>query len=147
MFNELASRFLSIDFKVIFIEVVKELEDLIINLNTEDQLYLMGVDSEGRDLPGPYAPFTVQYKQSSGDHDHRTANITLKDTGSFYKGWKIIATNEFIEFTSTDSKTIELVHEWGVDIFGLTDENWNEVINQYVIPAMIDRTLKHFNFV
>ena len=64
---------------------------LIIDLNTEEQLYSQGVDSKGVQL-GEYSIYTKGLKQNKGQ---RTDHITLKDTGEFYKSFSIRLENCF----------------------------------------------------
>ena len=66
----------------------REVQDEIIRLNTEDQLYEEGIDSQGRSL-GEYTPYTIEIKKSKGQ---RVDHITLKDTGAFYASFKVRAT-------------------------------------------------------
>lgn len=111
----------SLDLFQIFQEVILEMKEQIIDLNTEGQLFRKGIDSTGDKLPLPYAPMTIAIKRSKGQPIDR---ITLLDEGSFYRGWflKFINKNTFT-LSSLDNKTEKLISEWGSEIFGLTQES------------------------
>lgn len=93
----------------------------IIEMNTEDQLYNKGIDSNDNPL-GDYTPFSVSIKQEKGQrYDH----ITLKDTGAFYESFQIRVDNKGLTILADDSSIYDapLTDRFGVDILGLTDEN------------------------
>lgn len=106
-------------------------KELIIRLNTEDQLFDKGIDSKGRSLDsigGSYSPVTIEIKRSKGQ---RTDHITLKDTGDFYNTWDVIVSNDGFEPTADPIKDdTNLFDEWGDDITGLTDESLDEYIEK-----------------
>ncbi len=93
----------------------------IIWMNTIDQLYRKGIDSEGRSF-GDYSPYTVEYKIDEGQ---RFDHITLNDTGRFYNSFFVtIQTDGFtIDADDTTGYDEPLFKVWGVDVAGLTDEN------------------------
>jgi hypothetical protein len=104
-----------------------EFTDLIIDLNTKNQLYDKGIDSEGRSL-GDYSANTIegpnQYqgkKQKGQRYDH----ITLNDTGAFYESFKVfLDSNSDFEITADTLKdTTDLIEEYGENILGLTEES------------------------
>ena len=73
------------DSKAWFFAIDRNAKDEIIRLNTYDQLYNEGIDSEEISL-GEYALFTQAEKISKGErYDH----VTLKDTGAFYDSFII----------------------------------------------------------
>lgn len=49
--------------------------------------------------------------------------VNLFMTGDFYSGFVATLKDTYIEITSTDSKTPELITKYSSDIFGLTEEN------------------------
>ena len=104
----------------------KELQKLIIDLNTEEQLYHFGIDSLGRSL-GSYSPFTEQIKRAKGQ---RVDHITLKDTGEFYRSFKVTVTKTAVVITADPNKEdSNLFDDFGVEIVGLTEESREFVIN------------------
>ena len=99
----------------------KEVQDEIIRLNTEDQLYEDGIDSLNKKL-GDYQPYTIVIKRRKGQ---KTSHITLKDTGAFYDSFKVRVTNNGLEIQADDSSRYDkpLTEEFGIDILGLTEDN------------------------
>ncbi len=99
-----------------------EVKEEIIRLNTEDQLFSEGIDSKG-DMLGQYAPFTVSEKKVKGQ---RFDHITLRDTGAFYNSFRVIADPKGITIKADDTSLydVPLTQTWGIDVLGLTLENW-----------------------
>ena len=104
-----------------FFVIDKELKDEIIRLNTQDQLYEDGIDSLNDSL-GDYSSYTIAIKNMKGQ---KTSNITLKDTGDFYKSFKVKVTATGFTIKADDSTKydIPLTESFGIDILGLTEEN------------------------
>lgn len=122
---------------------LKESEDLAISLNTDDQLGEKGIDSKGNELPKPYAPFTVDFKKAFGSgFGSITDHITLFGEGNFHKGWIMDARRFPVTFYSTDSKAGDLSKEWGKDIFGLTKQNIDELVNTEVKERFTEKYKK-----
>ena len=105
----------------------KTIRDLIIFLNTDDQLGNDKTDSLGNSL-GVYSFAT---EQMSGGKKRAGEQINLNDTGEFWDSWKVsvqagnitIDANPFKEDTN-------LFDEYGIDVLGLTDENLQVLINE-----------------
>jgi hypothetical protein len=110
----------SFDVENELLKVVRNNEDVILDLTREDQLFQKGIDSLGNKLPTPYAPFTIEIKQAKGQPTDR---ITLRDEGDFHNAFFLRANNFPIVIDSSDSKRNELAIEWGEDIFGLTEDS------------------------
>jgi len=102
-------------------------QDLIIRLNTEEQLFKKGIDSEGETL-GIYAEFTIKQKQKKGQP---TAHVTLKDTGDFYGTWTVTTNNGdiFIE-ADGDKPDKNLMDVYGEEIVGLLESNLQILIDE-----------------
>jgi len=119
-----------------------EFRKLIIDLNTIDQLYNQGVDSRGVSL-GDYTAYTKSLKQQKGErYDH----ITLKDTGEFYKSFRIIFTGDALQIVANPIKDdTNLFKEFGIDIVGLTEDSMSVVITkalQLIKPYIKKQLLK-----
>lgn len=119
-----------------------EFRKLIIDLNTIDQLYNQGVDSRGVSL-GDYTAYTKSLKQQKGErYDH----ITLKDTGEFYKSFRIIFTGDALQIVANPIKDdTNLFKEFGIDIVGLTEYSMSVVITkalQLIKPYIKQQLLK-----
>jgi uncharacterized protein (UPF0335 family) len=97
------------------------------------------------------------YGQAIGFYSKATEVITkgakkagepfdAKDTGSFLNKMYAKIEQDRVVFGSTDSK-VELImnsDNWlSHDLFGLTDDDLNKVINEKVLPFMIDNYRKH----
>lgn len=116
--------------------VDREVQNEIIRINTEEQLYEEGVDSLGRSL-GDYSVFTIQEKRSKGQrYDH----VTLKDTGDFYDSFTVRVTNDGWTQDADDSSKYDepLFEVWGIDVLGITDENM-----KYIKEMIIDNYIKY----
>lgn len=130
-------------FKIVF--DVPNVKQMIIEMNTNDQLFKKGVDSNGvslMDIGGDYSFVTKDMKSRNNQpYDH----ITLKDTGDFYKSWnvKILADTIFIE-ADTIKDGDDLQQRWGNDILGLTDESKQKLIN-YAIGKYRQTILTKWN--
>lgn len=110
---------------------VQKYEKVLTYLNWKWQLYEKGIDSEGEELP-QYAGYTKQLKMKKHQrYDH----VTLRDTGEFHSNFKIVTRPTEIEFTANSTPrdgrdlTIHLQSRYGVDIFGLTEENKDKLRN------------------
>lgn len=121
----------------------KSFRKLIIDLNTEEQLFEQGVDSKGRKL-GNYSIATIEgtrnflgKKQKGQRFDH----ITLKDTGAFYKSFSVSMEGTSFKITADGDKgDTNLFQEYGIDIVGLTEDSMSVLITA-AIP-IIQRHLK-----
>jgi len=112
----------------------------IIKLNTQNQLYNKGVGADGIRL-GSYAPSTIRYKTTMAAHigrDTRTDHVTLKDTGDFYRSFKVKnQANGFIISADTlKDGTDDLEFVYGDKILGLTNDSIAELR-----PEIIERLL------
>ena len=105
-------------------------QDLVIELNTKDQLFDKGENSEGKTLEsigGAYSPFTVSIKQAKGQPTNR---VTLFDTGEFYASFVVKPFRGGFTIDADPNKDdTDLFDEWGDEIVGLNDENLQTIIN------------------
>jgi hypothetical protein len=115
-------------FKIVF--DVPNVKQMIIEMNTQNQLFQKGVDANGvplMDIGGDYSFVTKDIKDFLGQPIDR---ITLKDTGDFYKSWtvRVMGSVIFIE-ANTIKDGDDLRSRWGNDILGLTEESKQKLIN------------------
>lgn len=98
-----------------------EVKELIIKLNTSEQLGKKGIDSEGDSL-GEYAPFTVVERSSLG---LQTDHIDFKVTGDYWKSWEVKESGGEILISVDSSVFNELVNDlkFSATHVGLTEEN------------------------
>lgn len=110
----------------------------ILDLNKEDQLYDKGIDSTGDSL-GEYSTATIEgtvnfegKKQKGQRFDH----ITLKDTGEFYDSFIFKNNKDNFEIEADTLKEgTDLIDNFGKDILGLTDENKTK-LGQWLVEPM-----------
>lgn len=109
-----------------------ELNNFIIELNTQDQLFKKGVDSKGATL-GTYSLFTIAEKQSKGQP---TTHVTLKNEGLFYKTWVVTVVNgDIIIEADGDKDDKNLMDVYGEDIVGLIEENVQKIADEIAIKS------------
>lgn len=107
-----------------------DIQKFITDLNTEVQLFDLGIDATGVTLSsigGGYSQFTIASKSRKGQPTNR---VTLKDTGDYHDSFKVkpLSNGDF-EITSNDTIHGEsLFDRWGDDIEGLTPNNHEKVI-------------------
>lgn len=123
--------FENIDNLIFEIQQRDESKDLIINLNTDKQLYEGKTADEGE--LGTYSPFTVVIKKQKNQPSDR---VTLKDTGDFYSSFKVTAKkNETIIFADTIKGDKDLEEVYG-NILGLNEENLS-IYREYIKKALL----------
>jgi len=115
--------------------IVYQNKEQIIDLNRENQLFNMGIDSNGKNLL-EYSQATISIKIQKKQPIDRT---TLFDTGEFYKGFfiKFNPSNYTLEIWSSDKKTTKLIEKYGKDIFGLIPKNI-EYLDEKIIKKHLD---------
>jgi hypothetical protein len=100
-----------------------QLQQSILDLNTQAQLFDLGQDSKGIKLSsigGNYSPVTLAL------HPEKVANrITLYDTGDYYDTFKLTpdSTGDFSITSNPIKDGDSLFDSWGDDIEGLNNEN------------------------
>lgn len=120
-----------------------QIQQDIISLNTEKQLYEQGVFADGKPT-GEYAISTIYGTsrfegkiQKGQPYDH----ITFKDTGAMYASETVTLTNDgFVLSVDTVKNGVDLEEREG-KIVGLTNESLAEV-RDWVKPIFIDKTLQ-----
>ena len=118
-----------------------DLKKYIIKLNTIDQLFDEGIDSLGDSL-GEYSISTIEGTSSylgKKAKGQPTDRITLKDTGKFYKTFKIEVKNDSFFINANPIKEDNnLFDDFGDEIVGLTEENKIKVSK-----IILDNTIKY----
>lgn len=124
-----------LDIDKMMAEIMRDerLQSYYIELNQE-QLYEQGEDSKGRQLE-PYTWATVTIKRKKGQRADRT---TLKDTGKFYKSFRIrVYSGGFIlDADAQKDDDSNLFDRYGVDILGLNE------INMFQFKQILAREIK-----
>ena len=106
----------------------------VIELNRSVQLYQKGVDSYGNKLK-PYRPNTIILKK---ERNQISKHTTLKDTGMFYNGFKVIMNANYLYITSSDEKTDMLMEKYGKNILGLTKDNEITLYDEIITPELCE---------
>lgn len=110
----------------------KEFFELVKNYNTQDQLFEKGIDSNGEVI---------------GYYSGTQTPFTLYDTGATYDSFDLYVTdNEIIlEIDRPFPKGGDVISKYGIDIIGLTDENFERVIDYIktqLIPILLQKIFK-----
>lgn len=115
-------------------EIMKH-EDIIIQMVVRDQLYDQGIEGRGISIMSyqPYTARTIQIKQRKGQPYDR---VTLRDTGEFYSSLHVEFDDDGFYVTSTDDKAKYLLARYGKTIFRLTNQNFTELLRNYIIPEL-----------
>lgn len=113
-------------------------EHIIADMNSQVQLYEQGIDRNGDKIAeyAPYRPLTIQIKLMKGQP---TSRVTLRDTGDFHASFKVIANNISFFIDASDIKADMLIKKYGEQILGLTEDNLNELIWEYIYPDLLTK--------
>jgi hypothetical protein len=126
--KQLASRE-NVTFRLVLDNI--EVKNLIINLNTEEQMNKQSVNADGEELTsvgGTYSPVTMIISKAKGRPKKSLFQVNLKDTGRFYKSFRVRVGMDSILITADTIKSGEdLESRWG-KLVGLTDEHLQELI-------------------
>ena len=91
-----------------------------------------GLRSDGTEITPTYKDTTIMIKKKKGQPSDR---VTLRDTGSFYRGIKVTVEGDIIETDSSDEKAEKLKEKYGENIFGLGGEFKTDSINEDLRPV------------
>lgn len=125
-------------------KIVRDNDNILIDMNAQDQLYAKGVNRLGVriDEYQPYRPLTIQVKIEKRQPYDR---VTLKDTGEFYDSFYVETAEDRFYIKASDEKTNWLIKKYGAEIFGLTDDSLAEFINDYVKDEAYNRVKEILN--
>lgn len=121
--------------------IMSEYEAEICDMNAREQLFEKGMDATGASIAeyAPYAPLTIEYKVAKGQPVNR---VTLRDTGDFHASFYLVIDPDKFTVWAGDEKTAKLVRQYGGEIFGLTPQNLDVLISEYVYPELRERAKK-----
>lgn len=113
-------------------DVLKKDEDSITKLNK--QQLLRGELSNGQRTKkhtyGSLSKLYVADKLDSGKISRKTLpHVNLFDEGRFYRGFKVLWRQWWLNIYSTDSKSTELQDTYGTEIFGLQPKSLDILLN------------------
>ncbi len=116
--------------------VIRENEGLIVEMNSEDQLFEHGINRKGESLASyaPYSPVTIEIKRQKGQP---TGRVTLRDEEDFHLSFYIDYQADGFEIRASDWKERDLTDYYGEEILGLTDENLRELTHEYIAPEIL----------
>lgn len=141
--DELISRLKNFEDEIIKVieEVVRENDNIILDMNAEDQLFQKGITRKGVEIASfaPYAPLTIEIKKLKGQP---TSRVTLRDEGDFHRSFYIEYQADGFQIKASDWKTEDLMFRYGEEILGLTDDNFHEFAVDYVKPALTELLTK-----
>lgn len=125
-------------------KIVRDNDNILIDMNAQDQLYAKGVNRLGVriDEYQPYRPLTIQVKIEKRQPYDR---VTLKDTGEFYDSFYVETAEDRFYIKASDEKTNWLIKKYGAEIFGLTSDSLAEFINDYVKDEAYNRVKEILN--
>lgn len=125
-------------------KIVRDNDNILIDMNAQDQLYAKGVNRLGVriDEYQPYRPLTIQVKIEKRQPYDR---VTLKDTGEFYDSFYVETAEDRFYIKASDEKTNWLIKKYGAEIFGLTNDSLAEFINDYVNDEAYNRVKEILN--
>lgn len=125
-------------------KIVRDNDNILIDMNAQDQLYAKGVNRLGVriDEYQPYRPLTIKVKIEKRQPYDR---VTLKDTGEFYDSFYVETAEDRFYIKSSDEKTNWLIKKYGAEIFGLTNDSLAEFINDYVKDEAYNRIKEILN--
>lgn len=130
--------------KIIFNE--QRVRELIVSLNTWDQLYEKGQNREGKllsSIGGNYTITTMRISQDKGQPKRSIYHIDLFDTGEFYKSFHVeLRGKDIAIIANTIKDDTDLIDDWGREIIGLTEENKANV-SAVAKPFLIAGIKKH----
>lgn len=125
-------------------KIVRDNDNILIDMNAQDQLYAKGANRLGVriDEYQPYRPLTIQVKIEKRQPYDR---VTLKDTGEFYDSFYVETAEDRFYIKASDEKTNWLIKKYGAEIFGLTNDSLAEFINDYVKDEAYNRVKEILN--
>lgn len=125
-------------------KIVRDNDNILIDMNAQDQLYARGVNRLGVriDEYQPYRPLTIKVKIEKRQPYDR---VTLKDTGEFYDSFYVETAEDRFYMKASDEKTNWLIKKYGAEIFGLTNDSLAEFINDYVKDEAYNRVKEILN--
>ena len=124
----------------IFLEVMdkRRIKELIVFLNTEDQLLIEGVDTDGN-IIGTYSFATeliTDGEKKAGEP------FDLKDTGKFHESFRVDVTTGGITITSDPIKVDPV--EGTINLFDKLDNHKIEGLTDENLQALIDFSREFF---
>lgn len=129
--NNLITKIRAFDINLIYVNVfsLQVVQDFVIDLNTQKQLFDENVGSENVLLP-MYSPVTMSLKPE-GYPDR----FTLNDTGDFYDSFKLeIGRNYFLIIADGDKEDENILDKYSdFEVLGLTEDS-KDLLVDFIKP-------------
>lgn len=134
--DDTIKRLKAFDPQEVVAQVVADNDDVIVEMNTDDQLFARGVNRNNVAIAdyAPYAGQTILFKELK---NQPTDRVTLRDSGDFHNSFYIELLGDGFEIKAVDEKTEELEMKYGEEIFGLADFSVFNFAHNYIKPEMI----------
>lgn len=120
---------------------IAELAEQAFNINSKTAADLnasqlaQGLKTDGEQSDYPYAPLTIAIKRGKPGLSGVTSYLTNYDTGESYRRLYAIANGGRIEYGTKTDKSEAISERMDGKAFGLTNENREEMLNQFVRPS------------
>lgn len=117
-------------------------EQEILKINT-DRLYDKGLDSEEEKLKNQYASYSVyskpytKVKKKAGRYN---GHVNLKLSGKYLKAFELKTTDTVVDIDVNEGQAdldAILADMYGQNIQGLTEKEWQEVVEDYIMPYLM----------
>ncbi len=128
--------------------ITRRIEDQIIDLNREDQLFEKGIDTTGS-LIGVYSKATegiTKGKSGRGFPKRAGSPYNFYDTGEMFKSFRLKKGKGTISLFNSSQSLREFSKRTGIDesrLIGLTDENTRKLNFELIRPRLIEFVRKH----
>jgi len=106
---------------------------VIVDYQTDKQLFEQGQDSNGKSIRPYYAPSTIRIKRAKGQPTDR---VTWKDTGALYKSVTVDARGEEFVINIGADYAQYLVRRYGQDVVGIQRKFLKDFLNDYILPNL-----------
>jgi hypothetical protein len=152
-FSEVLKLFETLDIPSMFDSIMKELEREIIDLNQIEQLAegidanelrIKSISAEEQGLGNVYSIHTIPERKAKG---LQTSNVDLKDTGTFWKTFKVVKVSGGWQVQADFNVHGEDIREnfdSKFDFTGLTQNNLEVLVFDSIIPRLEKRIKAHF---
>jgi hypothetical protein len=136
MIKQVLSRLKNLDKMAVqsFFKGLEPREDEVEVLN-RGQLF-QGEYTNSNKIKPDYTPTTKRIKRAKSQPFDR---VTLRDTGSFYRGIQATVSKKDLTIESTDDKTDKLFNKYGSEeLLGLNETNHNSLVNKTIPIANVN---------
>lgn len=123
------------------IDEVANNDSIVLDMNFQEQLRDKGVNSKGVSIES-YRPYSDSYLKAKKAAGKYRGYVDLNLEGDFTSSGVLKKGALQVEIDNTDYKTEWLVKRYGKSIMGLTNENLNEIRQDYVKPRLLTELRK-----